>query len=317
MPLRFSLRQLEYFQAVAETGSIAAASDRVNVSSPSISAAIALLEEEFGLELFVRRHARGLALTSGGAEFLAQARRVLTEAGRLTVLANDVTGKVRGPLHVGCFLTFAQFILPQLRKQFVARHPEVEFRQYERPHTDLIEGLRNATLDIALTYDLDVPAGMTFTPLLTLPPFAVMAEGHPMARRKTVSPKDLLSHPMVLLDLPASADYFLSLFARAGSAPRIIERTRDMAVMQSLVANGFGYSLVNIRPLSARSPDGRKLRYLPLTGNLRALKLGLLQAGDARPVLTVKAFASHCMRSITEASAPGILLKAPPARHDD
>lgn len=59
MPLRFTLRQLEYLVAVGECGSIVLAADRVNVSSPSISAAIAQLEQELGLQLFVRRHANG------------------------------------------------------------------------------------------------------------------------------------------------------------------------------------------------------------------------------------------------------------------
>ena len=106
MPLRFTLRQLEYFIAVGECGSIALASERVNVSSPSISAAISQLEAEFGLPLFVRKHAHGLSLTQGGLRFIEQARLVLTEAARLSDLANDITGKVRGPLHVGCLLTF-------------------------------------------------------------------------------------------------------------------------------------------------------------------------------------------------------------------
>ena len=70
MPLRFTLRQLEYFVAVGEEGSIAAASETLNVSSPSISAAIAQLEAEFGLPLFVRKHARGLSLTPRGSAFV-------------------------------------------------------------------------------------------------------------------------------------------------------------------------------------------------------------------------------------------------------
>ena len=144
MPLRFSLRQLEYFQAVADYGSISAASAQVNVSSPSISAAIAQLEDEFALQLFVRKHAHGLSLTPGGRVFLEQARKVLAECSTLIALANDVTKKVRGPLNVGCLLTFAQFLLPQLRKGFVTAHPDVVFRQFERTQTDLFEGLRNA-----------------------------------------------------------------------------------------------------------------------------------------------------------------------------
>lgn len=61
MPLRFTLRQLEYFVTAGESGSIAAASQKLNVSSPSISAAISQLEAELGLSLFVRQHAQGCA----------------------------------------------------------------------------------------------------------------------------------------------------------------------------------------------------------------------------------------------------------------
>ena len=307
MPLRFSLRQLEYFQAVAEAGSIAAASQKINVSSPSISAAIAQLEDEFGLQLFVRKHAQGLSLTPGGARFLEQSRRVLGEAATLITLANDVTGKVRGPLNVGCLLTFAQIILPRLRRAFVDRHPEVGFRQFEASQTELISGLRNASLDVVLTYDLDIPKDLRFTPLVTLPPYVLVAAAHPLARLKQITPKDLSGLPMVLLDLPVSADYFLSLFEKGGPPP-IAEKTRDIAVMQSLVANGFGYSLLNFRPTSDRSPDGKTLRYIPLKGPLRALKLGLLQTTGARPSLTVKAFADHCAKWISAGSAPGLRL---------
>jgi DNA-binding transcriptional LysR family regulator len=94
MPLRFTLRQLEYLVAVGESGSIALASEKVNVSSPSISAAISQLEAEFGLSLFVRKHAHGLSLTQGGKQFVSQARQVLAEAGKLNELANQITGHI-------------------------------------------------------------------------------------------------------------------------------------------------------------------------------------------------------------------------------
>jgi DNA-binding transcriptional LysR family regulator len=305
LPLRFSLRQLEYFQAVAESGSIAAASHVVNVSSPSISAAIAQLEDEFGIQLFVRKHAHGLSLTPGGAQFLLQTRLVLQEATKLISLANDVTQNVRGPLNVGCLLSFAQIVLPQIRREFTDRHPDVEFRQFERSQTGLIEGLRNASLDIALTYDLSIPADLIFKPLVFLPPYVLLADAHPLSRRDRLSPQDLSGYPMVLLDLPLSADYFLSFFEGTGVKPVIVERTRDMSVMQSLVANGIGYSLANIKPMSERAPDGKKLRYVPVTDNLRALSLGVLLAENAKPTLTVKTFADFCADTLKAESNPG------------
>ena len=106
-----------------------------------------------------------------------------------------------------------------------------------------------------------------------------------------------------------SADYFLSFFNHAGVRPVIAERTRDMAVMRSMVANGFGYSIANIRPLSDRAPDGRKLIYVPLTGASRPLKLGLVMSEGSNLSLTVRAFVDHCRKEITSESTPGLNLK--------
>lgn len=306
MPLRFSLRQLEYFVAVGERGSIAQAAEQLNVSSPSISTAIARLEAEFGLPLFVRRHAHGLSLTQGGARFLERARDLLARAAGLNDLANDVTGAVRGPLNVGCLLTFAQIVLPGLRRSFVDRYPEVGFRQYEHDQSALFDGLRAARLDVALTYDLGTPADLAFVPLIDLPPFALLDAGHPLAARPSVTPADLAEHPMVLLDLPMSADYFLAFFREAGVTPRIVERTRDMAVMRSLVANGFGYSLANVRPRSALSPDGLPIAFVPLLGRERTLRLGLVLAEGAESIRTIRAFVEHAAAEVTPERLPGL-----------
>ena len=81
---------------------------------------------------------------------------------------------------------------------------------------------------------------------------------------------------MALLDLPFSADYFQSFFVKAGVKPQIKERTRDMAVLRSLVANGYGYSIANVRPLNARSPDGKPLHFVPIIGDVRPMKMGIL-----------------------------------------
>ncbi|WP_420342575.1 LysR family transcriptional regulator [Paenirhodobacter sp.] len=316
MPLRITLRQFEYFVAVGECGSVALAAERVNVSSPSISTAIAQLEAEFGLQLFVRRHAQGLSLTQGGARFLEHARGVLAQARGLGGLANEITGAVRGPLNVGCLLTFAQIVLPQLRRSFVERWPEVAFHQFERDQQELFDGLRAARLDIALSYDLNIPPDLSFVPLIDLPPFALLDPAHPLAGRPMLRPAELAPHPMVLLDLPMSAEYFLSFFAAEGLAPQIAERTRDIAVMRSLVANGFGYSLANIRPISDLAPDGRRLVLVPLAGPVRALRLGLLTTEAAAATRTVAAFIDHARAEITAASAPGLQMRPDPARPD-
>jgi DNA-binding transcriptional LysR family regulator len=307
MPLRFTLRQLEYLVAVGETGSVALAAERVNVSSPSISAAIAQLEAEFGLPLFIRRHAQGLSLTQGGRQFVEEARTVLAAAGRLNELAAKITGQVRGPLAVGCLVTFAQVVLPRLRRSFSDRYPEVEVTQTELDQGALFEGLRAGKLDLALAYEMDIPPDLHFLPLLKLPPHVVLPEGHALASRDSLSPADLVGLPMVLLDLPFSTDYFLSIFRRSGHRPRVVERTRDLGVMRSMVANGFGFSIANIRPASMRAPDGQPLVFVPLRGP-PPLALGLVHGEGAASALTVRAFIDHAREVVTEATLPGLVI---------
>ncbi|WP_146347934.1 LysR family transcriptional regulator [Phaeobacter marinintestinus] len=305
MALRFTLRQLEYFVAVGEEGSIAQASERVNVSSPSISAAISQLESEFSLPLFVRKHAHGLSLTQAGRQFLIQAQQVLREAEALNRLAGDISGNVQGPLNIGCLLTFAQVLLPSIRRQFELKYPDTRVQQFELDQVALIERLRRAEIDVALSYDLEIPPDLEFTPLRSLPPYAMVPEGHPLARSNGVSVEELLDYPMVLLDLPISSDYFLGFFSAIGRKPKIVERTRDMAVMRSLVANGFGYAIANIRPISDLSPDGRKLCFIPLKGDQRPMRLGLIIPEGARNVLTVNAFIEHAQEVISDWGYPG------------
>ena len=307
MPLRFTLRQLEYFVAVGEAGSIALASEMVNVSSPSISAAISQLENEFGLQLFVRKHAHGLSLTQAGRQFMAQAKTVLHETEALNRLADNISGFVQGPLAVGCLLTFAQMVVPGLRREFEDRYPDVTVNQVERDQSTLIEMLRRADIDVALTYDLDIPTDLTFLPLAELPPYALFGENHPLADRMSVSISDLRPHKMVLLDLPLSSEYFLSLFEQSSTAPHIAERTRDMNVLRSLVANDFGYSILNIRFLSDTAPDGRKLKFVPITGSLRPLRMGLATSPGAQNVLTVQAFIEHCQSALSDDNIPRVV----------
>ena len=310
MALRFTLRQLEYFVAVGEEGSIARASTRVNVSSPSISAAISQLEEEFGVPLFVRKHAHGLNLTQAGRQFLAHAQKVLAEAAALNRLADNISGNVQGKLRLGCLLTFAQVLVPALRRSFEIAHPDAQVSQIETDQIDLIEKLRRAEIDIALSYDLEIPPDLEFVPLRQLPPYAMVSVNHPLAAHDTVSVEQLLDFPMVLLDLPFSRDYFLSFFGTSGRTPKIVERTRDMAVLRSLVANEFGFAIANIRPHSDVSPDGRALRFIPLSGDLRPMRLGFILPEGARSVLTVNAFVEHAARVISDWGYPGRAIKS-------
>lgn len=300
MPLRFTLRQLEYFVAVGEAGSIAKAAEQVNVSPPSISASIAQLEAEFGIQLFVRRHSHGLSLTAGGRIVLKEAGRLLADADALHDIAGDISDKVRGPLAIGCLMTFAQIVLPSLRMKFESANPDVRVRQFERNQGQLLEMLQCGEVDLALTYDLELSQDMAFEPLIQLPAYVMLPPEHYLATAASITPEELVDEPMVLLDLPYSREYFLSAFQRKGLRPNIAERTSDIAVMRSMVANGFGYGIANMRPLHNLSPDGKPLVFVPLNGDIRPLALGVLLPNAEHRTRTVRAFIDHCRQFVLE-----------------
>lgn len=311
MQTRFTLRQLEYLVAVGRFGSISLAADHLSVSPPSISNAIAQLEAEFGLALFVRKHAQGMALTQSGRALMDQAAKVIEAAKGLSNLADLHKGTVRGELNVGCLVTFAQIIVPRLRKAFTQTYPDVAFRQFQNHQMGLIDALRDASIDIALTYDLAIPTDLEFVELAVLPPFAVLSEQHPLANHASLSVEDLAPSPMILLDLPLSAAYFLSLFERAKVTPNIVERTQDVAVLHSLVGNDFGYSIINIKPLTDRSPDGKKLCFVPLAAPVKPMRMGLLCARGVDTSLTVRAFVDLCRQLLDQQAMAQVTVRPP------
>ena len=304
--MRYTLRQLSYFVAAGETGSITQASERVNISQPSISAAILHLEREFGVQLFVRQHAQGLSLTPVGARFLQAAKTVLRSAHELYDVANEAARSVSGTINVGSFRTFAPLLIPELCRTFLEEHPRVDLHVTEGSEASLLEQLRNAKIDLAITYEMNLTSDIAFEALAELPTYALVPADHDFARRASVPLDDLCREPFILLDLPLSRDYFLGLFARAGLSPRIAFRTPSPETLRSLVGSGFGLSLMTARPVNKRAVNGKKLEYVPLDGSNPPMVLGLASLEGIRKTLLQQTFEAHCRQMISTGHLPGM-----------
>lgn len=305
--MRFTLRQLEYFVAAGETGSITQASERINISQPSISTAISQLEQELDVQLFIRHHAQGLSLTSAGRTMLIEAKRLVEQAETLYSVASSTSEEIRGQLSIGCLTTLAPMVLPELALSFTTAFP----RAVIRPHVDnqemLFNGLRRATIDIALTYDLQLPDDIQFTPLVDLPVHALIGETHALAGRSAVTLPELAQLPMILLDLPLSSEYFLSLFIKEGLQPSISYRVLQPDMIRTMVANGFGYTLANVTPRSDTALDGRKVVRIRLAGEHRPVTMGLAMLKSLRATRLFKAFRNHACAFISDAYIPGMV----------
>lgn len=304
--MRFTLRQLSYFVAAGETGSVTRAAEQVNISQPSISAAISHLETEFGVQVFVRHHAQGLSLTPAGQRLLAAAKEVLRDSYGLYDVVNSAMGTVAGPINLGSFRTFTPLIVPELWRNFVARHPEVRMHVTEGSEAELLEGLRTARIDVALTYEISLTADMTFVPLAHLPTYVLLPLDHRLALRPSLRLHELEDEPFVLLDLPLTRQYFLSLFERTGIAPRIVTETSSPAALRSYVGAGIGYSLMTVRPRNMRAENDCPLAYVTLEDDYPPMKIGLAFLKELRRSRVSEAFEDFCRETMRDGGLPGM-----------
>ncbi len=304
--IRFTLRQLAYFVAAGEAGSVKLASARLNISQPSISAAIGQLEAELNLQLFVRHHAQGLSLTPAGAQMLQAAKRLLQQAGDLHAVAEEASTAISGTLDLGAFRTFAPLLAPELCKTFLDQHPNVRLRVVEGDEADLMDKLKRAEIALAITYQLNLTDEIAFEPLANLPTHILLPADHRLADRGALALAELADEDFIMLDMPLTREYFLSLFMREGVTPRITTRSPHPETVRSYVASGFGWSLATARPASKIAVNGRPLAYVPLKGDHPPVILGLATLKGLRKTRALEAFEAHCRALVMTATLPGM-----------
>ncbi|HEY0275850.1 MAG TPA: LysR family transcriptional regulator, partial [Paenirhodobacter sp.] len=279
---------------------------QINISQPSISTAIGQLEAEFGAQLFLRRPSRGLSLTPMGEELLLQARKLINQAEAMYLTATEARKSGAEAIRLGCLPTLAPLILPGLIQSFAEDRPDIAITPTVTDHEAILARLACGEMELALTYDLLVPPGYDFTPLASLPTYVLVGAGDPLAMRGGVALEELAVRGLVLLDLPITRDYFLSLFLRRGITPKIAARLSQPEVIRAMVANGFGYTLANARPRSSGSPDGGSVVRLHLYGDHRPMQLGLLRCAKRPRRAEVETFETHCAAMISDDDIPGM-----------
>jgi DNA-binding transcriptional LysR family regulator len=289
--VNFTLVQLRYFVTAAELGSMTAASRELMVAQSAISAAIAQVERELGVQLLIRHHARGLSLTRSGERFLVEAREFLSHAAALAASARGLGGSLTGELAIGCVPTLAPFYLSRLLRSFSARHPGVRVTVAEGEISTLESALLDGRCEVALVYATDLALDLDIRPLAQAKPYVLLPPGHPLADAEAVSLADLAHEPMILFDVPRSRDYFRALHA---AEPWVRFRTSSYETARSLVAGGHGYSILNQRALTDQTYDGGTVVSVPISDDVPSLDVVLASVRGVRPTARATAFADTC-----------------------
>lgn len=305
MSERISLRQLDYFVAAAEAGTLTGAAQRLYVSPSAVSAGIGELEHQVGVQLLLRARAKGLTLTAAGRLFLPQAKALLTSSEQLRAGMQEVGRGPTGRLVIGCFTTLAPFLVPRLLEEFPFAHPAVTLDFVEGSVTKLQRLLREGRCEAALLYGVDVEDGIAFDRLYSVEPHVLLPQRHPLADHDRVRLADLADQDMVMLDVPPSRRYFSDVLAQAGIAPVVRHSTESFEVVRSLVARGAGYSLLIQRPALNVSYEGRAVQVRRIADEVAPLDVGLARLAGAHPTQRAAAFASFCRASVTRPARTG------------
>lgn len=292
---KITIRQCEYFRAVAQTGGIASAARAIGISQPAVAQSIKKLEDMTGLVLFRRLHARGMALTVQGAEFLRHAEELLGCADRVDQAIEGIADNRTGTIRLGCFQSIAPFCLARIVRGYRDLAPGVVLEVKEMLQEELMVAIGRNEIDLAIMYDLGLDPGLfAWRGLTAAKPYLIVAEGHRLARSKSVSLSEIASEDYILFDAPRSRDYFLSIFARQRISPHIVFRSASIESVRCSVANGLGVSLLAMRPVANDTYDGGRVVPIELEENLPPMPIVAAYKAEHVPDALTLPFVDYC-----------------------
>lgn len=305
--MNLSLLKLRYFVTTAEEGSITAAAQRLHISQPSISAAISQLEDSLKLPLFIRKSSSGLILTPGGQQILSKARALLAHADEFQTTASTLNSEVSGRIRVACFVNLAPIHFASLLAKFKEKFPYIEVDFYDRDQSEIFDGIRNAKYELALTFDLGEPNEFDEFKVIfvaKIPPHAILAKNHRLAKQQSVSLKELSPEPLILMDLPHSREYLLSLFSFLKLHPNLKYLPRSFEMVRALAGNGLGYGLLGLVPKTTSTYDGSQVVSLPLKESVRYLNMIVIQLKQMPTRQVVETFTLFIKNHFKEYTSP-------------
>ena len=245
-----TLQQLRYVDQVATVGSISEAARKLFVSQPTLTEAVRTLEEELRIAIF-NRSAKGVTVTREGEEFLASARQILDDAGRIQ---EKYTGKaVRRPqFAVSCqHYAFAAEAFMEVVKACTAK--SYDFTLRETVTSEIIDDVARNRSEIGILYlsrrneralmKILKKEDLSFEELLTAKPHVFIGKNHPLAKKKSISPGELDDYPYLSYEQGVeNALYFAEEVMPAIDRKKNI-RVRDRATMTKLMLGLNGYTV--------------------------------------------------------------------------
>ncbi|MFL4475074.1 LysR family transcriptional regulator [Paeniglutamicibacter sp. MACA_103] len=286
-----TLRQLEYFAAVAETQSVTHAARLCHVSQGAVSLALGQLEHALGVTLAMRQRGRGIALTPEGQEVATRARFITEQVERLRDAVSQVHTGLSGRLSIGVFTTVAVQVVPHLIEWFCTRHPELQLSFVEGSGPEIQEALFAGRTQLSVGYETQFGQDCTLEMLQEFHRKVVVSPSHPLAEFEEISFAQLARYPAAFLNLEPALQHTLAEFQRHGVTANVGWLLANVPSIHSIVGRGLAYSLL-MQP-TENSMENRPLVFRPLSDETQTNSLvAAVPTGVSRSAMVSEALAA-------------------------
>lgn len=241
------IRQLTYVREVARRGlNVTAAAESLFTSQPGVSKQIRLLEEELGVDIFVRNGKQLAEITPAGKKILQYAERLLREADNISNIAEEFRDSNTGDLSIATTHTQARYALPGVIQKFRSRFPQVSLHLHQGSPSQIAKLASDGQADFAIATE----ALEHFEDLVMLPCYhwnrvVLVRPDHPLASVNKLSLDDLAAHPIITYTFGFTGRSKLDQsFAAHGLRPDVVLTAVDADVIKTYVRLGLGAGIV-------------------------------------------------------------------------
>ena len=242
--MHIEFRHLRTIKAIHDSGGLARAADQLNITQSALSHQIKGIEDQAGVELFVRR-SKPLKLSAAGMRLLAAAENILPQVAALEAEFEGLIAGKSGRLHIAieCHACF-EWLFPVL-EQFRKAWPDVDVDIRPGLAFDALPALRKEEVDLVVSSDPEDLPETEFTPLFDYEPVFVAAAGHPLAQKPFIEAADFEGETLITYPVDRERlDIFSQLLIPAGVEPKSIRQVELTAVILLLVASNRGVAVL-------------------------------------------------------------------------
>lgn len=257
------LRHIRYFLEITYDMNMTRAAERLHMSQPPLSRQIRQLEEELGTELFFR-NGKQLTLTQAGKFFISKAQQILNSVEETETAMKRIGRTGHSWLNIGFVPSTIYGFLPEFLRHYRTTNPQIEISLTEHMSLHQLQALKSGQIDVGFgRLHFDDPEIKQET-VLEEPLMVVLPKNHPLAKKTSVSLRNIEKEALILYPLrprPNYSDQITSFFYQEGIQPNIIQEVQELQTTLGLVASGVGISIV---PKSVQKMRSGDVIYIPI-----------------------------------------------------